>query len=135
MIDAQDVIIFLPGRKLQTGESTSNGGTLTDLDEPSFLALFSEAPTISTDGTELSGAAYARAEIEWGDVEDDARANSAPISTPKATADWAEAEAFGVFDAASGGNLLYFGPLRNAVTILSGQFGRVPEAWLAVSEP
>lgn len=77
------------------------------------IGLYTTAPTDAAGGTEVSGGSYARvlATGLWN-----ASASSAPVSTsnsgnitfPAATADWGTVTAFGGFDAASAGNLLWW---------------------------
>lgn len=82
-----------------------------------YIALFSVAPgEDGTGGTELSAAGYARVPVtcstsNWKDPSTATQGqtnNSNDIVFPVANADWGTANAFGIYDAPSGGNLLYF---------------------------
>jgi hypothetical protein len=106
----------------------------TNLAGSLYLALFSVAPTAGTAGTELAGDGYARKAITWAAAASASKDNSALIDFDAATADWDEAVAFGIMDASSGGNLLYFGAIDPGLTVLEDQFVRVPVGGLVVSE-
>lgn len=77
-----------------------------------YFAAFSVAPTISGGGTELSGGGYARVSMAASSgnftVTTNALTNAAAISFPQATANWADVVAIGIYDAPSGGNLLFY---------------------------
>lgn len=80
-----------------------------------YVALFTTAPT-ADDGTgavEVSGGGYARvatSAASWGaaTAPPPLIANGAAIVFPTATADWGTIVAAGLYDAASGGNLLFW---------------------------
>lgn len=93
------------------------------------FALFTAAPTESGGGTEVSGGSYARVAVtnnstNFPNSSGGAKSNNTAITFPTATASWGTVTAFGVFDAASGGNLLYFGNLGTSRTIASGDTAR-----------
>lgn len=79
-----------------------------------YIGLFTDAPTDAGGGTEVSGGSYARvatAGADWNAAAGSAPAscsNANDITFPRATADWGTVVAFGVFDASSGGNLLWW---------------------------
>lgn len=78
-----------------------------------YIALFT---AVGTDGgtgfTEVSGGSYARAAApasSWNAAsgsDPSTASNSAAIAFPTSTASWGDVIAFGVYDAATGGNLL-----------------------------
>uniref|UniRef100_UPI00046EB276 phage tail fiber protein n=1 Tax=Paenibacillus ehimensis TaxID=79264 RepID=UPI00046EB276 len=89
-----------------------------------YIALYTSDPMAADTGQEVSGGAYARkaatftaAVLEGGKQT---IKNSADIEFPVATADWGTVTHIGIRDAATGGNLLYFGALTAPRTILSG---------------
>lgn len=93
-----------------------------------YLGLYSAAPNDTGGGTELSGSGYARAAVtnnstNWPNASGGSKSNGAAIAFPIATADWATATHFGIFDASSGGNLIHYGALSTPRTILAGQQG------------
>jgi len=87
--------------------------------------------TTLTDGeagtvTEVTGGSYARVARNPLDTNWDVTtttgttANTASIQFPAATADWGAVTSFGIWDAATGGNLLIYSALTNPRTITNG---------------
>ena len=83
-----------------------------------YVGLFTVTPADAGGGTEVATGAYARAAVTNNSTNFPAasgttavKANGTAITFPRATASWGTVVAFGVFDAASAGNLLYWGPL------------------------
>lgn len=76
------------------------------------VALFSTAPSDAGGGTELTGGGYARQSATFT-VTDNLVANAAELNFVS-TADWPNITHVGVFDAATGGNLLLHGALASA---------------------
>lgn len=78
-----------------------------------YIGLFTAAPTDAGGGTEVSGGSYARVATAglWNAATGSAPAstsNASDITFPTATADWGTVIAFGIFDASSAGNLLWW---------------------------
>ena len=71
-------------------------------------------------GTEVTGGPYARTACTFGAASSGSLTNSGACTFPQATAAWGTITAFGIFDDASGGNLLYYGNLTASKTINSG---------------
>jgi hypothetical protein len=92
-----------------------------------YIALYTAAPTDAGGGTEVTGGSYARATVantaaNWPAAASGAKANGTQINFATSTASWGTIVAFGIFDALSGGNLLYWGELPGSgVVIGSGQ--------------
>lgn len=100
-----------------------------------YVALYTVDPTDAGGGTEVSGGGYARASISntaaaWSPAGKNANA----ISFPTATEDWGEVVAFGLLDAATGGNLLYWGELTTPRMVSAGQSKQFGVGALAVTE-
>ena len=100
-----------------------------------YVGLFTAAPSDAGGGTEVTGGAYARVNLAPSDTNwkatqggtsgnssgtSGATANAAAITFPAPTANWGTVSHFGVFDAASAGNLLIWGALTATRTILNG---------------
>lgn len=93
-----------------------------------YVGLFTAAPGESGGGTEVTGGSYARQAItrNTGNFKDPSTAlqglteNINAITFPTATADWGVVVAAGWFDAASGGNMLYFNALTVSKTVNTG---------------
>lgn len=80
-----------------------------------YLGLFTVSPTPSTGGTEVAGNGYVRVAITFNAPVNGQAANIADTIFPvDVIADWGTIVAFGVFDAISGGNLLYFANLSSS---------------------
>jgi hypothetical protein len=90
---------------------------------PPYLALFTIAPGETGGGSEVSGAGYARVNTtgKWtADTEGDEVTNNATITFPTPAANWGTVVAFGIFDAATGGNLLRYANLTTSKPVNSG---------------
>lgn len=79
-----------------------------------YIALFTVTPSDAGGGTEVTGGSYARAAVtnnatNFPAASGGAKSNGTAIAFPAATGNWGTVVAFGVFDASSGGNLLYWG--------------------------
>lgn len=89
-----------------------------------YLALYTSDPTAADTGSEVGGGAYARQPITLSAPSPESGKqtikNTDDIEFDVATADWGTVTHVGIRDAATGGNLLYFGPLETPRTILSG---------------
>jgi hypothetical protein len=100
------------------------------------FALFTVAPTDTGGGNEVSGGSYARVSVarsltSFAGTQSagsttastgtgGGTSNNAAITFPAPTANWGSIVAVGVFDAASGGNLLLYGNLTQAKTVNNG---------------
>jgi len=93
-----------------------------------YLALYTVLPTDSGGGTEVTGGSYARQAIAWAapshlTPSGSQWANSGAITFPTATANWGTVVGFGIFDALSAGNLIFYGNLNaNQIINSGGQF-------------
>lgn len=89
------------------------------------VALFTVTPSDSGGGTEVSGGSYARVAVtnnatNFPAASAGAKANGTAITFPAPTANWGTVVAFGIFDAASAGNLIAWGALTVNKTINNG---------------
>jgi hypothetical protein len=108
------------------------GGAAMSAPAGAYAALYSAVPTADNGTfTELAGGGYARATISssnassaWSATTTDAtgvwKTNSAQISFPQATANWTAASGWGVLDASSAGNIVYWGTFAGPSTVGSG---------------
>ena len=89
-----------------------------------FIALYISNPTASDTGQEVTGGDYIRQEASFSAPVAASGAqvikNSGEVAFPVASADWGLVTHIGIRDAATDGNLLYFGSLANPRTILTG---------------
>jgi hypothetical protein len=102
-----------------------------------YLALFTAAPTDQGGGTEVSGGGYARQAVTFAAPTDNGASSgsqtspTADVTFPVATADYGTVVAAGLFDAATGGNLLLYGSLTESKTINAGDQFKMPSAGLS----
>jgi hypothetical protein len=105
-----------------------------------YVGLFSAAPANdAAAGAELSGNGYQRQAVTFGaPVTDTVNvrkiSNTNNISFGPASADWLQAVAFGIFDASSGGMLLYWDTLTTPKTIQQDDYGQFAPGTLVVKE-
>jgi hypothetical protein len=98
-----------------------------------YIALFTSTPTDSTAGTEPSGNGYARVAVTsalsaWAGTQGTGTttassgstgttSNNTSITFPTPLATWGVVTHFGIFDASTGGNMLFHGALTITKTI------------------
>lgn len=101
-----------------------------------YFALFTANPTDSGGGTEVSGGSYARVSracslanfagtqsagsTTASSGSSGSTSNNTAITFPAPTANWGVITGVGVFDLASGGNMLFYGALGTQKTVNSG---------------
>ena len=92
-----------------------------------YVGLFTTMPVYAgTGGVEVSGGAYARATeaaAGWSVISTGANGdqidNTATLTYPTPTAGWGTVLGFGIFDALTGGNLLYFAILTGGSKVIN----------------
>ncbi len=104
-----------------------------------WVGLFTAAPTDTTGGTEVSGGSYARkstAAADWNAASGNpaSATNANAITFVTATASWGTVTHFGLFDAATLGNLLRWGVLGTSKVIASGDSASFAAGALTVTE-
>ena len=85
-----------------------------------YLALFTAAPSDSGGGTEVSTGAYARQTIAFSAASGGVTSNSADVSFTASGANYGTVSHIGIFDASSGGNLLWHGAMTASKTVEDG---------------
>ena len=96
------------------------------------VALYTSAPNDSGGGTEVSGGAYARQSVAFT-VSGNTATNSGAVEYPTATASYGTVSHVGVFDAASGGNLIAYAALSASKAIDTGDVFRIPAGDLDIT--
>ena len=96
------------------------------------VALYTAAPNDSGGGTEVSGGAYARQSVAFS-VSGNTATNSGAVEYPTATASYGTVSHVGVFDAATGGNLIAYAALSASKAIDTGDVFRVPAGDLDIT--
>lgn len=106
-----------------------------------FIALYTVAPGETGGGTEVStsGTGYARVQLanttaSFAATSTSTKTNAAAITFPTATADWGTVVAFGIFDANSAGNLLYYGTLTTSKAINNGDTASFASGAITITE-
>ncbi len=88
-----------------------------------WVALFTAAPSDTGGGTEVTGGSYARkstAAADWAVASAGSASNAAAITFVTPSASWGTATHFGLFDAATVGNMTAWAPLTTSQAIGSG---------------
>ncbi len=104
-----------------------------------YIALYTSAPSDSGGGTEVSGGSYARAAVtnnttNFPAASGGSKANGTAITFAQATAGWGTVSHVGVFDALTGGNLLYWGALTTPRTVANGDIFNFAIGDLVITE-
>jgi hypothetical protein len=87
-----------------------------------YVALFTTPVSDTGVGTEVSGGGYARVAVanttaSWTTAANGQKSNAVAITFPKATANWGTVVAWAIFDAATGGNCLYYGDVNPSIAV------------------
>jgi hypothetical protein len=118
-------------------ENALINGTLRDIDYVApttvYLGLHTTATNDDDSGTEVSGGSYARQAVTFAAPSGGSTSNSALVTFPTATASWGTVTHFGIYDAVSAGNLLYWGALTVSKTVDNGDIFTVPIGNLTVT--
>ena len=98
-----------------------------------YLGLFTSNPTDSNAGIELSAPSYTRQVVSFGAASSGSSSNVSAISYDQATTDWGTIGWVGLYDAATSGNLLYYGALDTATTIDTNEIFVIPIGNLTIT--
>ena len=96
------------------------------------IALYTSAPSDTGGGTEVSGGGYGRKAVTFTILGNTA-SNNAAIEWDTATSSFGTVTHVGVFDAASGGNLIAYAALTTSKTIDTGDVFRLPSGDLDIT--
>ena len=113
-----------------------------------YVGLLTAAPSDTGGGTEVSGSNYSRVSVaaslaNWAGTQGSGTttassgatgttSNNNTLTFPVPSATWGTVVAFGIYDAASAGNLLFYGTLTISKTINSGDTVTFPAAALSL---
>ena len=88
-----------------------------------YIALFTAAPSDSGGGTEVTGSGYARKSVTFdaGSSPGGTTQNSGAVSFTASGGNFGTVTHIGIFDAVSGGNLLWHGAMTASKTINDGE--------------
>lgn len=84
-------------------------------------------------GTELTGNNYARKAVTFASASSGSISSNAAVEFNAATGSWGSVSHFGIFDAASSGNLLFHGAFSSAKTIASGDVLKIASGSLTIT--
>jgi hypothetical protein len=85
-----------------------------------YVALFSGHPVTFGLGAELTGGGYSRVQAGFT-VSGSTAKNTSEIKFPRATADWYSVVFYGIVDAATNGNILFWGLLPVSRQVYTGE--------------
>jgi hypothetical protein len=90
-----------------------------------YVALYTATPNADGGGTEVTGGSYARAAVtnnstNWPNATAGVKENGAIITFAAATDAWGTVTHWGIFDALTSGNLLWWGTLGSSVAPVTG---------------
>lgn len=119
--------------KATTGQATT---ILTTTPITPYIALFTTAPTDSSNGTEVSGGSYARhnSSGKWAAPSVGSVSTNAACTFPTASASWGTVVAFAIMDASSGGNMLMWGALGTSKAVNNGDTASFASGALTLTE-
>lgn len=128
--------------QLFRGQSAPTTSTL-------YVGLLTSAPNDAGGGTEVSGGSYARVAVSsslanWAGTQSAGStvassgtggqtSNNGAITFPTPTAGWGTVTHFGIYDASTSGNLLFYGALTIAKTINEADTVTFPAASLSIT--
>lgn len=91
-----------------------------------YVALHTADPTDAGTGTEVSGSGYARQSIAFDAASSGTASNSSAIEFPAASGgDFGTITHIGIWDASTGGNLLFHSALTTSKTIADGDIFKI----------
>jgi len=98
------------------------GGATPTRPSAHYIALYTAAPSDSGGGTEVSGSGYSRQSTTFDEASTPGgtTSNSAAVNFTASGGDWGTITHMGIFDASSGGNLLWHGSLTASKVIEDG---------------
>ncbi len=98
-----------------------------------YVALSTGSFNDDASGTELSGSGYSRKLVTFGTASSGSISNNSAVEFDTATGDQGTISHFGIFDASSGGNLLYHGAFSSSKVISTGDVLKISSGSLTVS--
>jgi hypothetical protein len=104
-----------------------------------YLALFTAAPSDAGGGTEVATGSYARKAVtnnatNWPAATSGTKTLNVAQSFVAATANWGTITHFGIFDASTSGNLLYWGTITPNKAVNNGDTASFAIGAIVVTE-
>tara|TARA_R110000782_G_scaffold105852_2_gene193874 strand:- start:4 stop:390 length:387 start_codon:yes stop_codon:yes gene_type:complete len=98
-----------------------------------YIGLSTGSFADGNSGTELTGNSYARQSIAFDASSGGTTDNTSAIDFPTATGSWGAVSHWGLFDAATSGNLLIHGAFSVSKTVASGDILRIAAGELDIT--
>jgi len=98
-----------------------------------YVGLSTGAFNDDNSGTELTGNNYTRKAVTFAAASSGSISSNAAVEFDAATGSWGSVSHFGIFDAASSGNLLFHGAFTSAKTIASGDILKIASGQLTIT--
>lgn len=98
-----------------------------------YVSLHTADPTDAGTGTEVSGGSYARTAVTMGAPTNGSGTNSADVQFPQCTSDWGSVSHIGIWDATTGGNMLFHSPLDTTKNLTTGDVFKIASGSLTVT--
>jgi len=113
--------------------ATLNGTAFTAVNDP-YVSLHTADPTDAGTGAEVTGGSYARTAASFATASGTTGlvATDADVTFPTATGSWGVVGWIGLWDASTGGNMLYHTALDASKTIDSGDIFKITTGNLTV---
>jgi hypothetical protein len=92
-----------------------------------------EAGTLTDETASIGGTSYARMPVTFATASGGSSATNATVTFPAATANWGTITHVAVMDAASSGNVLFWGAVTTSKTIETGDTFQVTSGNLTIS--
>jgi hypothetical protein len=126
-----DALSTLGTLNFATGAVTAGSG--------GYIGLMTSPPSDTGAGTEVTTSSSAYARVQVGSTGQGSFSGSAGSTTndtefkwEDATANWGTITHVGLFDAATGGNLLVYGALQSSVAIETGDIFKIPASGFTI---
>tara|TARA_Y100000385_G_C12914101_1_gene559599 strand:+ start:277 stop:669 length:393 start_codon:yes stop_codon:yes gene_type:complete len=112
---------------------TLNGTAFAGMNNP-YVSLHTADPTDAGTGTEVSGGSYARTAASFATASGTSGlvATDADVTFPTATGTWGVVGWIGLWDASTGGNMLYHTALDATKTVDAGDIFKITTGNLTV---
>ena len=98
-----------------------------------YLGLATASLADDASGTELSGNNYTRKAITFASASGGSIASNSAVEFNSATGSWGTISHWGIWDASSGGNLLFHGAFTASKAIATGDILKVASGSLTIS--
>jgi len=98
-----------------------------------YIGLSTGSFADGNSGTELSGSGYTRKSIAFDAASGGTTDNTSAIDFPTATGSWGAVSHWGLFDAASSGNLLIHGAFSASKAVATGDILRIAAGELDIT--